>query len=45
LGGGAKRGQQTDISQTKALHMEYKARKKALLATSKKHGKLVEKKR
>jgi putative addiction module killer protein len=45
FGGGTKRGQQTDISRAKALHLEYKARKKALLAVSKKHVKLVEKKR
>jgi putative addiction module killer protein len=45
FGGGTKRSQQTDISRAKALHLEYKARKKALRATSKKHVKLVEKKR
>jgi putative addiction module killer protein len=45
FGGGTKRGQQTDISRAKALHLEYKMRKKALRATSKKHVKLVEKRR
>jgi len=32
-GGGTKRGQQKDIDRAKALHAEYKARKKAKAAT------------
>ena len=32
FGGGTKRGQQRDIDQAKALHTEYKARKKAAQA-------------
>ncbi len=32
FGGGTKRGQQRDIDKAKALHAEYKARKKALAA-------------
>lgn len=36
FGGGTKRGQQRDIDQAKALHTEYKARKKA--AQSAKQG-------
>ena len=35
FGGGTKRGQQKDIDQAKALHAEYKERKKTL-ATAKK---------
>ena len=35
FGGGTKRGQQKDIEQAKALHAEYKERKKTL-ATAKK---------
>ncbi len=35
LGGGIKRGQQKDIDRAKALHLEYKLRKKTLSATSK----------
>ncbi len=35
FGGGTKRGQQKDIDRSKALHQEYKARKKAKAATSK----------
>ncbi|OIO74049.1 MAG: addiction module protein [Gallionellaceae bacterium CG1_02_56_997] len=35
FGGGTKRGQQKDIEQAKALHTEYKARKKARAGTSK----------
>ena len=35
FGGGIKRGQQRDIDRAKALHMEYKARKKAKSATTK----------
>ena len=35
FGGGTKRGQQKDIEQAKALHAEYKARKKAVNATGK----------
>lgn len=35
FGGGTKRGQQRDIERAKALHIEYKARKKAKLAASK----------
>lgn len=35
LGGGTKRGQQKDIDRAKALHQEYKARKKAKSAASK----------
>lgn len=34
-GGGTKRGQQKDIERAKALHIEYKARKKARAAASK----------
>lgn len=44
FGGGTKRGQQTDINRAKALHLEYKLRKKALLAAAKRHPKLVEQK-
>ena len=36
FGGGTKRGQQKDIDRAKALHAEYKARKKAKAATIKK---------
>jgi putative addiction module killer protein len=32
FGGGTKKGQQADIDQAKALHEEYKARKKAVAA-------------
>ncbi len=35
FGGGTKRGQQKDIERAKALHIEYKARKKARTAASK----------
>jgi len=35
FGGGTKRGQQKDIDQAKALHVEYKDRKKALAAAKK----------
>ena len=35
FGGGTKRGQQKDIEQAKALHAEYKMRKKALTSTRK----------
>ena len=35
FGGGTKRGQQKDIERAKALHAEYKARKKARTAASK----------
>ncbi len=35
LGGGTKKGQQKDIDQAKALHAEYKDRKKALTAVKK----------
>ena len=35
FGGGIKRGQQKDIDRAKALHIEYKLRKKAQSATSK----------
>ena len=35
LGGGTKRGQQKDIDRAKALHQEYKARKKAKPTASK----------
>lgn len=35
FGGGTKRGQQKDIDQAKALHAEYKERKKALAVTRK----------
>jgi putative component of toxin-antitoxin plasmid stabilization module len=35
FGGGTKRGQQRDIERAKALHLEYKARKKARTAVSK----------
>ena len=35
FGGGTKRGQQRDIARAKALHAEYKARKKALSAVTK----------
>jgi putative addiction module killer protein len=38
LGGGTKRGQQRDIDQAKALHAEYKSRKKALVTAKKSHG-------
>lgn len=34
FGGGTKRGQQKDIDRAKALHAEYKARKKAKAATT-----------
>lgn len=33
-GGGTKKGQQADIDQAKALHEEYKARKKAIAAAA-----------
>ena len=36
FGGGTKRGQQKDIDQAKAFHTEFKARKKTLLAATKK---------
>jgi len=39
FGGGTKRGQQRDIDRAKALHLEYKARKKAAVAAAKKPGK------
>ncbi|UUZ77758.1 type II toxin-antitoxin system RelE/ParE family toxin [Polaromonas sp. P1(28)-13] len=39
FGGGTKRGQQRDIDRAKALHAEYKARKKAAAAAAKKSGK------
>ena len=39
FGGGTKRGQQRDIDRAKALHIEYKARKKAAVAATKKPGK------
>ncbi len=39
LGGGTKKGQQADISRAKALHQEYKARKKIGLAAEKKVAK------
>jgi putative addiction module killer protein len=35
FGGGTKRGQQKDIERAKALHIEYKARKKAKAAANK----------
>jgi putative addiction module killer protein len=35
FGGGTKRGQQRDIDLTKALHAEYKARKKSLSTVAK----------
>ena len=35
FGGGTKRGQQKDLEQAKALHAEYKMRKKALTSTRK----------
>lgn len=35
FGGGIKRGQQKDIDRAKALHVEYKARKKAKTAANK----------
>lgn len=35
FGGGTKRGQQKDIERAKALHSEYKARKKTRIAASK----------
>jgi putative addiction module killer protein len=35
FGGGTKRGQQKDIDRAKALHFEYKARKKAKSAANK----------
>jgi putative addiction module killer protein len=35
FGGGTKRGQQKDIERAKALHIEYKTRKKAKLTASK----------
>jgi len=35
FGGGTKRGQQKDIEQARALHVEYKMRKKALAPTRK----------
>lgn len=35
FGGGTKRGQQKDIDKAKALHLEYKARKKASSTVSK----------
>lgn len=35
FGGGTKRGQQRDIDRAKALHVEYKARKKAAAAVAK----------
>jgi putative addiction module killer protein len=35
FGGGTKRGQQKDIERAKALHKEYKARKKPRIATNK----------
>ena len=35
FGGGTKRGQQKDIDQAKALHAEYKERKKILTTTKK----------
>jgi putative addiction module killer protein len=35
FGGGTKRGQQKDIERAKALHIEYKSRKKARAAASK----------
>ena len=35
FGGGTKRGQQKDIDQAKALHAEYKERKKVLVAEKK----------
>ena len=35
FGGGTKRGQQRDIDRAKALHVEYKARKKAAAAVVK----------
>jgi len=35
FGGGTKRGQQKDIDQAKALHAEYKSRKKVLTAAKK----------
>lgn len=35
FGGGIKRGQQKDIDRAKALHVEYKARKKAKAAANK----------
>lgn len=35
FGGGTKRGQQKDIDRAKALHQEYKARKKAKSAANK----------
>lgn len=34
LGGGTKRGQQKDIERAKALHNEYKARKKSRIASN-----------
>ena len=34
FGGGTKRGQQKDIERAKALHLEYKARKKTKSATN-----------
>jgi len=39
LGGGTKKGQDADISRAKALHQEYKARKKIGLAAEKKVAK------
>ncbi len=39
LGGGTKKGQDADISRAKALHQEYKARKKIGLAAEKKGAK------
>jgi len=35
FGGGTKRGQQKDIDKAKALHLEYKMRKKSLAAANK----------
>ena len=41
FGGGTKRGQRRDIDRAKALHAEYKARKKAAAAATKaKHSQL-----
>ena len=45
FGGGTKKGQQTDIQQARALHQEYKRRKKMLSADKKQPMKLTKRQR